>query len=234
MKSVSVILPTYNERENILQLVTRINEMLKDRCHEIIVVDDNSPDRTWEVIQNMNNKNVRLIRRMKNRGLTNSLNEGITKAKGAYVVWMDADFSHPPELIPKLVFNLDKGETDVVIASRFIKQAGMIFGVARQIFSQSLNLFARFLLSREITDYTTGFVAAKRSIFKILQLEGDYGEYCIHFLYQVHRANLIVKEIPYIYVPRQYGETKTSPALSAYVKHGIAYGWTVLKQRLKT
>lgn len=232
MKSVSVILPTYNERENILRLVPTISELLQDRWHEIIVVDDNSPDRTWEIVQNMNQKNVRLIRRMKNRGLTNSLNEGITEAKGAYVVWMDADFSHPPDLIPDLLSTLDRGECDVAIASRFIKHAGMHFGLARQVFSRFLNLFAQILLTRKINDYSSGFVAARRAIFKTLQLEGEYGEYCIQFLYQVYRANLVVIEIPYLYVPRQFGETKTSPALSAYIRHGLVYGWTVLKQRL--
>ncbi|MFX0195868.1 MAG: polyprenol monophosphomannose synthase [Candidatus Hodarchaeota archaeon] len=232
MKSVSVILPTYNERENILRLVPTISELLQDRWHEIIVVDDNSPDRTWEIVQNMNQKNVRLIRRMKNRGLTNSLNEGITEAKGSYVVWMDADFSHPPELIPDLLSTLDRGECDVAIASRFINNAGMRFGLVRQLFSRSLNLFAQILLTRKINDYSSGFVAARRAIFKTLQLEGEYGEYCIQFLYQVYRAKLVVKEIPYLYVPRQFGETKTSPALSAYIRHGLAYGWTVLKQRL--
>lgn len=232
MKSVSVILPTYNERENILWLVPTISELLKDRWHEIIVVDDNSPDRTWEIVPNMNQKNVRLIRRMKNRGLTNSLNEGIAEAKGTYVVWMDADFSHPPELIPDLLSTLDRGDCDVAIASRFIKHAGMHFGLARQAFSRSLNLFAKIFLTRKITDYTSGFVAAKRGIFKTMRLEGEYGEYCIQFLYQVHLANLVVKEIPYLYVPRQFGETKTAPALRAYIRHGLAYGWTVLKQRL--
>ena len=110
MNSVSVILPTYNESELIKLLVNHIDKLLKDRCHEIIVVDDNSPDRTWEIVQNMKNENVRLIRRMKNRGLTNSLNEGIAAAKYAYVVWMDADFSHPPELIPEMLIHLDEGD----------------------------------------------------------------------------------------------------------------------------
>ena len=232
MKCVSVILPTYNERECISLLIAQIDEVLKDRGHEIIVVDDNSPDRTWEIVQNMKIKNVRLIRRMKDRGLTNSLNEGINAAKGAYVVWMDADLSHPPELIIDMISSLDHEECDVAIASRFIKHAGMTFGLARQIFSRSLNLFARILLTRKITDYTTGYVAAKKGIFKSIPLEGDYGEYCIHFLYQVHRAKLIVKEIPYRYAPRPFGTTKTAPTLKSYIPHGLAYGWMVLKQRL--
>lgn len=232
MKSVSVILPTYNERECISLLVNQIDKVLKDRCHEIIVVDDNSPDQTWEIVQNMKNKNVRLIRRMKDRGLTKSLNEGIAAAKYAYVVWMDADFSHPPELIPEMLIHLDEGEYDIVTASRFIKNAGMTFGLARQMFSQSLNLFARILLTRKITDYTTGFVAAKKGIFKFMELEGDYGEYCIHFLYQAHRTNFVVKEIPYLYGPRPLGTTKTAPSLKSYIRHGLAYGWMTLKQKL--
>ena len=106
MSLVSIILPTYNEAENIVPLIKEIQRLVKIK-HEIIIVDDNSPDQTSKIvlafIKKKRAKNIRLKTRLSNRGLTNSIREGIRLSKGNVIVWMDCDFSMPPFVINKLL-----------------------------------------------------------------------------------------------------------------------------------
>ncbi len=117
---ISVILPTYNERENIGRLVERIFRSVNDSL-QIIVVDDDSPDGTWKVVQEIAERDnrVRLLRRVGRRGLRSALVEGISLAQGEIVVWMDCDFSMPPEIVPHLVREI--GAFDIVIGSRYVE-----------------------------------------------------------------------------------------------------------------
>jgi len=102
---VSVVLPTYNERDNIYPLIQALLNHLADASPEIIVVDDDSPDGTWQVVAEVaaQDERVRLLRRLDERGLTSAIAAGIEQARGDIVVWMDCDFSMPPEVVPRLV-----------------------------------------------------------------------------------------------------------------------------------
>src|SRR3989344_7640290 len=113
---ISVILPTYNEKGNIVKLINSILSNVKN-C-EIMVVDDNSPDLTWKDVQKIKKKNVKLIRRIKEKGLASAISRGIEESKGNVIVWMDCDLSHPPSLIPELVKKLNK--YDIAVASRYV------------------------------------------------------------------------------------------------------------------
>jgi dolichol-phosphate mannosyltransferase len=233
---VSVVLPTYNERDNIGSLISAILENV--RCPtQIIVVDDDSPDRTWQVVEEIRaeNDNIELVRRIGRRGLASAIAEGISLSRGEVIVWMDCDFSMPPEVIPRLVEALGDGY-DIAIGSRYVeggKDGRESF--TRVLTSKLINLFACLILGFSIKDYTTGFVAARREVFDQVNISERYehGEYCIDFLYKAKRKGFKVKEIPYVCRPRRSGETKTASNILSLIRHGARYCLTVLKLRFQ-
>lgn len=229
---VSIILPTYNEKENIVDLIKAIDKEVKV-VKEIIVVDDNSPDGTSPLVQQLIDQhtvpNLHLITRTQNRGLTNSLWEGIQNAKGEIVVWMDCDFSMPPEDIPRLLEKIDEGY-DIAVGSRFVKggsfkqdTSGTEDSWLAVILSRLLNWFTRIMLFHSFKDYSSGFIAIKRSIFSKIKLAGDYGEYFIDLIVRAILFNYKIIEIPYICLPRQRGYSKTGTNLGDYFRRGIKY-----------
>jgi dolichol-phosphate mannosyltransferase len=226
----SIILPTYNERENIEKLIMLIVSKTP-YPFEVIVVDDDSPDKTWEIVEEMqgNIKNIKLLRRINARGLASAIRDGVSSSTGDIIVWMDCDFSHPPELVPKLVEVLTSGGYDIAVASRFVKGGEMRYSITRVLASRLINLLATAFLNHSIRDYTSGFLAVKRKVFSQLRISGDYGEYCIDFLYRAKRKGLKVREVPYAYMPRKIGQTKTSPTILKLLKFGVRYISTILK-----
>lgn len=227
--TVSVILPTYNERDNV---GTVINEIIKcvPSLKEVIVVDDNSADKTWAVVEDIAEKNqkIKLIKRTDERGLAGAIWTGIRNAKGKYIVWMDCDMGMPPELIPELVRPL--GRSDIAVGSRYVAGGKDLRGPLRKICSYFINLFAMFVLGTNIRDLTSGFIAARREIFNKIRLKGNYGEYCIHFLYEAKRLGYKAVEVPYKFRERIRGESKSE---SNFIKFGIAYIFLIYKLRLR-
>ena len=120
---VSVILPTYNESQNVQELILAILNCMEP-APEIIVVDDDSPDGTWEIVTKIQaeHPNVELLRRTGKRGLATAVAEGIANSRGDVIVWMDSDFSHPPALIPQMVKALE--HCSIALASRYTKGGG--------------------------------------------------------------------------------------------------------------
>jgi dolichol-phosphate mannosyltransferase len=233
MVEVSVVLPTYNEAGNIGLLIQALLTYLPTQS-EIVVVDDDSPDLTWERVEDQRQKDsrIRLIRRIGRRGLTSALQEGIRASEGKYVFWMDCDFSQPPEKISELLQAL--AEYDIVMASRYVP-GGEEKGHSKlgSLLSKMICRFASWMLSPTIKDYTSGYVGTRKEILKALPLEGDYGEYCIRFLYRAYKKGYRILEIPYTCLPRRSGESKTATDLKGYLKRGRKYILTVLRLRLQ-
>lgn len=237
---VSIVMPTYNEAGNIADLIRDSVRYVKSTGIddlEVIVVDDDSPDLTWEVAGRVScpDARVRVIRRMKDHGLTASLNDGIAAAEKEVVIWFDCDFTHPPDRIPQLLFMIGQG-FDVVVNSRYVvgggeDRAGKGGGV--QLFlSRLLNWGVRFLLYPSFSDYTSGFIAVRREVFRELRLRGDYGEYFVDFIFRVlRRRKYRVCELPYSALPRRSGESKTGSSIVDYLRRGRKYIWTVLLLR---
>lgn len=232
---VSVILPTYNEKENITLLIHEIFKQT-DRDIEIIVVDDNSPDRTWEEVQNLAKvrDNLHLIRRMNERGLVSALKTGIDSSQGEIVVWMDCDLSMPPHHIQDLLRCIDQSY-DVAVASRFIKGGGVEIiaqsedSLLAYVMSRKLNKFIQFVLDSSFKDYTSGFIAIRKSALETIPLKGEYGEYFIDLIYRTIRMGYKVIEIPYICKARKAGASKTGTNLFHYLRRGIKYVILTLK-----
>jgi dolichol-phosphate mannosyltransferase len=231
---ITIVLPTYNERENILPLIQRGLAALADYQAEMLVVDDDSPDGTWQAVAERaeSDGRVRLIRRTQERGLTSAIAAGIAAAHGAWVGWMDCDLSMPPEDLPGLAAALADG-ADLAIGSRYV-HGGRDVGHSwvGRAFSWSINRAAWLLLDRRVKDYTSGFILARRPVFERIQLRGDYGEYCIDLLYRTLRAGFRVAEVPYACVPRESGESKTATNPLGYVTRGWKYVVTIVRLRL--
>lgn len=237
---ISVILPTYNERQNIIDLIAEISLYLRNHLgkpFEFVVVDDDSPDKTWEVVQKhfAADSWVKVIRRREQKGLASAIWNGIQEANGRIVLWLDCDFSMPTYKIPELISNV-LGGYDVVVGSRFIKGGRDVRGPADSwlavILSQAMNSFISFSLGSSFKDYTSGFVAARKEIFKEIKLKGDYGEYFIEFIYEVRKSGYKLLEIPYYCLPRRAGISKTGVNLLDYLRKGWKYIFLTLNLRL--
>jgi len=238
---ISVVLPTYNERGNINDLVSELRVYISNHItdsFELIIVDDDSPDLTWKVVQDyyVNEPRVKVIRRLEERRLASAIWKGIQEAKGDIIAWMDCDFSMPTFKLVELIKKIDEGY-DVVVGSRFIKGGKDIRGHTDSwlviILSRMMNTFISFVLDRSFKDYTSGFVAVRKNVFEKIQIKGDYGEYCIDFIYNVRKRGYKTIELPYYCLPRRSGDSKTGDNLMDYLKRGWKYILLTLRLRLK-
>ena len=231
MKSVSIVLPTYNEKDNIRPLIEAIRRNLKGEF-EVIVVDDNSPDGTGDVVELMGRQDsrIRLLRRRDGRGLTASLREGIAAARYDYVIWMDADFAHPPALLPTLIEESD--QFDIVVASRYVPggEDGRASRLRRGI-SLLLNRISALVARSSVRDLSSGFLRVKKAVFAQIPLQGEYGDYCIDFLICAEKAGYQIKEIPFTNVDREEGYSKTTTNPLIFFRYALIYLRTLLKLR---
>jgi dolichol-phosphate mannosyltransferase len=228
---LSIIFPTYNEAENIEELIERTLNSSPVPT-EVIVVDDNSPDGTWKLVEDLNKENVRCIRRIDERGLSSALMRGIKESLGKYVMWMDADLCMPPEKIPLFLEKMQYN--DIVIGSRYAKGAKDDREMLRVVTSRMINTYANLLLNFKVKDWDSGFVMAKKEVFDKVQFRTKgYGEYCMEFLYKCTLYGYRIKELPYVFTDRERGVSKTAPGLMALLGHGYKYGKSVLLLRLK-
>jgi len=232
---VSVIIPTYNEYQNILHLVEVIKRKLPGGLFtEIIIVDDNSPDGTGKLIENHIQRNqlssrgrliqhhedddnvmvksgnsvVKLIRRESKKGLASAVMHGIRSSTGQYILVMDADFSHPPEAVPVLITELMNDPDCIVIASRYT-DGGSVAGwpFKRVLLSRLAAKIARHGLKlRNIRDPISGFFAFPRHIIENIGISSSGYKLLLEILVKTKGAK--VKEVPYAFTNRKLGESK--------------------------
>lgn len=229
--SISVVLPSYNERENIAEAVRRICSALGDALLEIVIVDDNSPDRTWELVNQLNEPRCRLIRRIDRRGLASALSEGTRAANGDIVAWLDCDLGIPPEDIRRLAEKLD--DYDVAVGSRYLPGGMDTRNKFRAFLSAIFNFYTRILLGWSFRDWTSGFAAARKEALLQVPLTSEgFGEYFVEWVYGCRRKKLKIIEIPYRYGLRKGGVSKTDGSLRVFLRLGIQYAWRVLAVRM--
>jgi dolichol-phosphate mannosyltransferase len=212
---ISVILPTYCERENIGNLIAAIETSLLPLGGEveILVVDDNSPDGTADVVRAHAPRPgvaVRCLVREQERGLATAIRHGVRQARGERIVVMDTDFNHSPSNLPQMVALLD--EYDLVTGSRFVRGGGME-DRKRYAFSLVYNWFIQLVLWHGIRDSLSGFFAMRRAALLALDLENifrGYGEYFIRLTYLAFRRKMRIVEVPVFYTLRQHGSSKSN------------------------
>ena len=216
--SYSVILPTLNE-------VGHINSLIKDISnnfekfnieYEIIIVDDNSIDGTVEKISEIKNRSIIIHERKgKKKSLVDSLNEGINLANKDNIIWMDADYSHPPNYIEQFI-KLKNNYLDLIVCSRFLKESTRYYNIQSKnkagidFLSNFLNKICKIFLFTDFTDYTSGFICIRKKIIKNIKLNGYYGDYFITLITTCKLANYNVLEIPFEEKERASGNSKTT------------------------
>ena len=226
---VSVILPTYNEGTNIVSLVKSIASVVPANCeYEIIVVDDDSPDGTYETVRRAFRDDPRLVPllRTQDRGLAKSIRAGIESARGDYVVVMDTDFTHNPEEIPKLLHVAEL--YDIVSGSRFCP-GGLMQSTTHYLCSLTFNWLVRIILRTQIQDNTGGYFAIHRTKLLALPLERiffGYGDYFFRLLHYAQKSNYSIVEIPARYIARTEGQSKSS-----FIR--MFFGYTMAMFRMK-
>jgi len=228
---LSIILPTYNERDSILLLIKEILMILGQESYEyeIVIVDDNSPDGTYDhVLSNFaNNPKIRPLLRKNEKGLATAILHGIENSHGDRIVVMDTDFNHPPKLIPLLLKITDF--FDIASGSRYVIGGGMELSRLRYFGSKLFNKFIHYTLWVKTTDNLSGFFAFKKEILNNVDLESifyGYGDYYIRFLYIMQKQKKFILEVPVVYEDRKGGLSKTN-----FKNEIIRYIKTVLKIR---
>jgi len=214
---VSIIIPTYNESQNILKILKSIGDILpKNILAEAIVVDDNSPDGTGKIVENylkefkrITGYTIDVIHRTAKKGLSSAILNGIQQAKGDTIVVMDSDFSHPPQIIPRMLDALRKYQCDIVIASRYVK-GGKISGwpIKRKLLSKLATAIAKKGLGVSTADPMSGFFAFKRHIIKGLKFDAIGFKMLLEILVKTKGAT--VREIPYTFTDRKFGSSKVT------------------------
>lgn len=210
---VSVILPTYNERENIVALVEELRNrfLAGNHSHEILIVDDRSPDGTGAAVTDAfnNDPNVRLITRLQNPGLAYSIREGIERSRGKIIVVMDTDFNHKPK-DAVLLFEIVR-HVDLVIGSRFTFGGGMS-NLVRYYLSYLYNIFLRLTLGTRMDENLSGLFAIKRECLFALDFDKifwGYGDYFFRLLLRSQAKRFVHVELPVFYGERTSGVSKT-------------------------
>ncbi|GAB6102853.1 glycosyltransferase family 2 protein [Thermococcus atlanticus] len=218
---VSVIIPTYNERENLEELFDRISRALKGYDFEIVVVDDDSPDRTWARAMELAEKYpVKVIRRLGEKGLSSAVIRGFREAEGEVFVVMDADLQHPPEVIPALLEEIEGG-ADIAIASRYIR-GGKVenWYWYRRIISLGAIMIGRVALPkiRDIKDPVSGFFALRREVIEDAELNPVGFKILLEILVKGKYRD--VREVPFTFGLRRAGESKLGrKTVFNYLKH---------------
>ncbi len=203
---VSVIVPTFNEKDNIVPLIEAIHKELSFCRHQIVVVDDNSADGTYRIVCDKKYDFVKPVLRTSDPSLAKSIRAGLEVADGDIFVVMDSDFNHQPSYIPRMVKNLEY--YDCVSASRFV-YGGRMDSRKRHILSWIFNIFVRLVTNKFVTDSLYGFYAIHRSAAKKLDYDKifwGYGDYCIRLMYYLQEINADILQIPAVNGQRLKGD----------------------------
>ncbi|KAI8467933.1 MAG: glycosyl transferase [Monoraphidium minutum] len=213
----SIIVPTYNEAENIPLLVSLLHEVCSREGldYEVVVVDDASPDGTADVVRALQAvygcERLRLAVRPGKLGLGSAYAHGLSAATGSWVILMDADLSHHPRYIPALVAAAAASGADVVAASRYLPGGGVAgWGAGRKLTSRGANVLARVLLGLTPSDLTGAFRLYRRPVLEALLGRCVCRGYAfqMEMMARAAAAGAVVAEVPIVFVDRLYGTSK--------------------------
>ena len=217
---ISIVIPTFNEAENIIPLIKNLTFLVNDFEYEIIVVDDDSPDGTSDEINKYMklNKRIKLITRIGRSGLSSAIKEGLIFAQGKYLLVLDGDGQHHPSFILDMLKKIKKNKSDIVIASRFL-HTSKLEGLSnkRSLGSKIANKLARKSLHRnysKLTDYLSGcFCLEKEMTKKYIRKIEINGFKFLYELLSLSNGELAVSEIPLIFKERRFGNSKLDVAI---------------------
>ncbi len=211
---LSLVVPTYNERQSIVPLLQRVTAALDNGLDdfEIIVVDDDSPDGTWQAAEEVakDNPHVRVIRRRNERDLTTAVIAGWRMAKGELLGVMDGDLQHPPEVLPVLLKSILDSRADIAIASRNVEGGGVSqWRPQRKVIAWVARSVARLVfprLLRSVRDPMSGYFVMKRSVIESVVLKPLGYKILLEVL--ARGKYQTINEIPYVFEERKMGKSK--------------------------
>jgi dolichol-phosphate mannosyltransferase len=217
LKKILVIIPTYNEAENILNLIPEVLKYTDSEYHwNILVVDDNSPDGTASMVENLKNENVYLIKRAKKSGLGTAYVTGFKFAIDKsfdYVFEMDADFSHDPKYLPSFVALIEQGN-DLVVGSRYTNGISVVnWPIGRLILSYYANIYTRIVTGLKVKDTTAGFMCYRVSALTQIDLDkvkSNGYSFQIEMKFKFYKKGFKISEIPILFIDRRAGHSKMS------------------------
>lgn len=236
---ISIILPTYNESQNIISIIKSVRENIPEGIHaETIVVDDNSPDGTGRLVEDyvaglrrFAEHTVNVIHRKTKRGLASAILNGVQSARAETIVVMDSDFSHPPQVIPRLLEALRQYQCDLVVASRYVRGGSTInWSVKRKLVSKAGVLIAKAGLRIKTKDPMSGFFAFKRSIINGLTFDALGYKFLLELLVKSDE-NITIKEIPYTFENRRLGKSKLDASLYVTGTEYLRAVWRLYKSK---
>ena len=219
-KNVSIILSTFNEK---LSIEFTISELIKYLPGvEIIVVDDNSPDGTLEVLKKINYENLKIFSRKKTKGLASAFLLGLINTSGDIIGWLDSNMGDAAKKFPEMLQNL-KG-ADIVILSRYVPEGKDERNKIRIIASYLLNKFSKLILRSKINDLSSGNFLMKREVLNdVVPVAKGHGEFMIEFLYKAEKKGNKIIEIPYIQPIDIEGHSKSFPNIAKFLYLGFFY-----------
>jgi dolichol-phosphate mannosyltransferase len=213
MSRIIAVVPTYNEAENLPLLVPAV--LAQDPRIEVLVVDDDSPDRTGKIADDLRSETgrVHVLHRAEKRGLGSAYRDGLAEALelGAdLVIQMDADFSHPPDAIPLMLREIES--QDIVMGSRYLNGITVVnWPIERILISYFGNWYARRVTGLPITDLTGGFRCMRRELLQRIRFEritSDGYAFQIEMNYRFVKQGARIKEFPFFFVDRARGQSK--------------------------
>jgi dolichol-phosphate mannosyltransferase len=209
---LSIVVPTFNERDNVPRLYSKLQAALGGIAWEAVFVDDNSPDRTWEVVRDLARQDgrVRCVRRIGRRGLSGACIEGILASSAPFAAVMDADLQHDETQLPKMLSLLQGGQADLVVGSRYVEGGSAdSFDRRRAGFSALATEVAKRALDVSVADPMSGFFMIRRDRFEQLapQLSTQGFKILLDIVATAH-GGLRTVEVPYTFGSRLHGESK--------------------------
>ncbi len=226
---ISIILSTYNEAYIIEKTIKNILENVNDV--EIVLVDDNSTDGTFEKVSKLNNPNIKLISRT-SRGLASAFLLGLINTNGNIVGWFDSNMPSLIKQIPEMVEQLK--DNDLVILSRFVEGGKDERSKLRVLSSRCINFICRLFLGSKIKDYTSSvFLMHRKNLQLAVPIAYGHGEFFIEFLYKMIKKGIKVKEIPYTHPLDHEGMSKTATNIIRFFKLGIDYIIRIIISRFR-
>ncbi len=221
---LSVIIPAYNERATIAELVRRVKEA--DIPKEIIIVDDGSTDGTRDIVQGLKDEETRIVYHPYNRGKGMAIRTGIKQARGDIIVIQDADLEYDPNDYHKLIEPIIEGKAKVVYGSRFLASSHQRRSWSHYLGIRVLTWFTNLLYRTHLTDEATCYKAFRADVLKSIKLDCQRFEFCPEVTAKVRRRKIAILEVPISYNPRTVKEGK-----KIRLKDGLVAIYTLLRYR---
>lgn len=215
---LSIVVPTFNERENVPELIERLSALLEDVRWEIVFVDDDSADGTVDALRQaaQADPRVRLLHRINRRGLSSAVVEGIQSSSAPFVAVMDADLQHDESILPDMLARLRAGSCDVVVGSRYTEGGGVGDWSKERIgISQFATKLSRLVIKSDLSDPMSGFFMLRRAAFdKAVRNLSTQGYKILLDILASTKEPLRVEEVPYTFRSRVHGESKLDSAVT--------------------